>query len=219
MRSRKSAFAERPPKFGRRLKTASEQLAELDRAGQSLADLVALIQQGRGHLTRHLATELRALLCRGSGDVNPLLLRLAARYDLPVPMYAVPKHHGPPAIVRQAQKHLIGTAASIVRKLSAHQLMDVEQWLGQPCFRAEYEAAPGRSEWRSHSVKEVIQSTAAPLGPAHYDPDLPLELEQLYTLRSYEADALTDLLIRSALVTLPLCAYVLRRGRNEGEGS
>jgi hypothetical protein len=109
--NRRRKFSTAQPRPGRRLKTAAQEAADLRGAMESIGHLREQIRSGRVNLSGHLAAELRALLHWVADDqpdrnLNPLLLRMAAKADLPLPVYAFPDDlASAPAVLRDAASH------------------------------------------------------------------------------------------------------------------
>ena len=93
MQNRQRKFSTQPVKAGRRLKTLAEQAKDLFIASNNLESIANAIQLNQQkHLIGHLAAELRALTYwtkdnTREGSYNPLLLRMASKANLPLPVY------------------------------------------------------------------------------------------------------------------------------------
>jgi hypothetical protein len=205
-------------KKNRRLKTIGEQVAELQNAIASLVDLLVLIQNGRSHMLGHLATELRALVYWNGRNYNPLLLRVAGRFDLPLPVYMLQEKQGAPKILEDAQQWIKTNEPSILKTIPNQKIVDVQEWLNTPIQRALFkreqeETSSLHSE--TTTAKDLILDTATALGSAHYDEDLPDHLELIYRVNVFGTSTLTNFLLRSATVIIELGRFVLNNAMNK----
>src|SRR5207249_62168 len=185
----------------------------------TLVDLVSLIRQGKRHLIGHLAAELRALMYwyEKKKTYNPLLLRLAGKFDLPLPIFFL-KEENVPEIVSKANLHVRRGHASILKTFPTQRLADLQEWLGSTVLDLRVIKNTGgvsQSEHKALIAKDVILEMSTTLGTAHYDEDVPLLLEMLYQTRGPVADELTILLVEAATVVVELCDFVHERGREQ----
>lgn len=201
------------PKHKRRLKTLSEQLAELSRATRSLADLAAIVQQGRPHLIGHLATELRALVYWNGKNYSPLLLRLAGQLDIPLPLYALVDQSVPPTFGDSKLHVKTSEAANIIRTLPSQRLCDLQDWLEGIMLTASYASdvyamTPGQRG--DLSRKDLISKVATTMGSAHYDEDLPIDLELLFRIQGGpNSNEIACFLIYAANIVTAMSSHVL----------
>ena len=199
-------------KKNRRLKTIEEQVAELQNSIASLVDLLVLIQNGRSHMLGHLATELRALVYWNGRNYNPLLLRVAGRFDLPLPVYMLEEKQDAPKILEDAQQRIETNEPSILKTIPNQKIVDVQEWLKTPIQRARFERKQeGTSSLHSEmtTAKDLILDTATALGSAHYDEDFSDHLELIYRTNVFGVSTLTYLLLRSSIVIIELGRFVL----------
>lgn len=218
MEWRKNRYAnpKTTPKKNRRLKTLEEQTSELHSAIVSMADLVALIRQGSVHLTRYLAVELRALTYWDGKNYSPLLLRVAGRYNLPLPVYMLPWDTSPPAIIKEAQQRISTNAPSITKTIPNQVIVDIQEWLSSPLQTALIIREVNDTQVQQEdilTVKELILNTATVLGPAHYDEDLPDHLELLYQMNIFGSSAITNFLLQFSDIVINLGKYVLENAK------
>ena len=116
-------------KQNRRMKTESEQIEELKNALDALTEVVLLVTQGKNYMIGHVATALRSLVYWKGQNYSPLLIRLAGRFSLPLPIFAVLDSEEIPAIVSEANLHFSSQNASIVKEFPAHILVDLQDWV------------------------------------------------------------------------------------------
>jgi hypothetical protein len=193
---------------GRRLKSLTEQLDELARARDGLVLLVQLVRSGHLVMVGHVATSLRALLHWNGRSYNPLLLRLAGRFDLPLPLYIVPD--GKQAWVdRGLESHVVNHSPSLIHAENKHELVDIQQWL----ISHAVTIGLGQDQTSEWTVQRVILGTATTRGSAHYDEDVPQELDALAGIITGGGDQVTRLIGNAATVTIPLCEYVLSEAK------
>jgi hypothetical protein len=204
-RARKFSGGHAAPKLGRRSKSHEEQLAELVRSTHILSNLAILVQQGHTHLLGHLATELRALVYWNGRNYSPLLLRLSASANAPLPIYmiretdTVPVTDGLVGQIRRGEP-------SIVRIWPTQELADLQEWLESDVLSEQLAESANFVEL---NVKGVIAGVADSLGAAHYDPDLPSAIENLANVKGPITDEVTAILLLAASLTIPLSQYVV----------
>jgi hypothetical protein len=208
-RAERFASSKQAPRRGRRLKSTEEQVEELKRAAQSASDLANLILQGHTHLLGHLAAELRALLFWKGRQYDPLLLRLAARKNLSLPVFIV-REGGPLPVTNGLVAHVRRGMPSHMRFLPTHTLADLQEWLISP---AVSEPSSAKSDLATDplndmSVIEMIAGTADTLGAAHYDQDTPTALDILRSLQGPNGSEIIVALVEAARIVVPLCVTV-----------
>lgn len=210
--------AEKLVRAGRRPKTLDEQVAELQLAEANLADLTRLLREGRVHLRGHLAAELRALLHWDSrrlthlSNADPLLLRLAARAGVPLPLYAFMQD--PPDTLGVSLIHFRMDTASCSRAYPRQTLVDLQEWLLRPAM-SETQAGVKRDV----SALDVIRSIADTQGAAHYDTDMPLDIERLGLLQLGAHDTASEVLLTTAEIAGQLSGFVRAQHRHLAQGS
>lgn len=205
-------------KKNRRLKTIEEQVAELQNSIASLVDLVVLIQRGKYHLLGHLATELRALVYWNGRNYSPLLLRVAGRFGLPLPIYMLKEKQTAPRILEDAQQRIRTNEPSILKTIPNQEIVDVQVWLTAPIQNALIEREhEGTSsvQGETTTAKDLILDAATVLGSAHYDEDLPDHLELLYRFTVFGTSGLANFLLHSATVIIELGRFVLIDATNK----
>jgi len=210
-------------KPNRRLKSEAEQFEELRMSNRCLTDLAGAVANGNAHLTGHLATELRALLYwrdSKASSYSPLLIRLAGRLNLPLPIYQIPEGSPVPDIVLEASFRVRSGEPSLIKDIPSKELVDIQEWLRRVVIDVDFseQLADGVAAHRlSLTGKEVILDMATTRGSAHYDEDVPKALEALYSMHGPERDQLTRFLLETANITRALNEYII--GSAEGRGS
>jgi hypothetical protein len=206
----------KPPRAareGRVLVSGDEQVAQLRGELEFLFSLVAGVRAGRLALLPKVAGSLRGLLYweerkdgRLSPSYNPLLLRIAARADFPLPVYAQPDQR-PPAL--GGPTSIVLTNLAMLRPVYPNQiLMDVQEWLGLP-FGLKRTTSPPAEEVLT--AKDVIGQAANTLGGAHFDEDVPKHLDELRRLLTLGVDAVTSFLVLTAGTVVELGRFTLSK--------
>lgn len=219
------------PEKNRQLKTSAEQFIELYRAQQSLIDLNSLILDGHNHLLGHLVTELRALLFwpklnkdgRISNKYNPLLLRLAGRLDLPLPMYKIPEleempdFHEVSHLFEQFPSLFIPKEPSLFKSHPNHKLVDCQDWLSSCILkRNSINQETGEVIRQEFTVKCLIHEAANTLGTAHYDEDVPQMVQLLRELKVLETSQFVAVMLQISEITVNLAGYILHNAVLQG---
>jgi len=171
-RERRYAEPRQQAKKHRRLKSAAEQGAELLSATVALSELVRLVSMGKLHLLPDIATRLRALVYWSDNprsQYDPLLLRMAGRLSLPLPVFAYPdsltdldSDNGIPKPVYQFK----GYGATVQQTNPNQELMDIQEWLACPAQIERFgDLVPDTTDSakRSMTVKEVILQSSTTL--------------------------------------------------------
>jgi hypothetical protein len=204
------------PKAQRRLKTDDEQIDELSETLKALEDLARAVQAGNLRFLEDVAGRLRSAVYwqEGSKNYNPILLRLAGRLGLPLPVFAFPdKIPDEPPIIRDAAfQYTSPIHVTLQKTYPAQELMDLQQWLESEVQVQRFEEMHGsvaeRVE-RSVTAKQLILDFSTTLGNSHYDDDVPLALDALQILQAGQVNALSKFIIDVALVVVSLGRWVL----------
>jgi hypothetical protein len=177
----------RHARYDRRTKTTEEQVNELRAAIATVQHLCFAIQAGEMFLVLSLATTLRSLLFWKKGSqYDPLLLRLAAIQDLPLPTFAFPRWAARPSIIDQANYHLIPDIASLNRKYPGQELMDIQDALLNSVQIQRTQTVGSRKPTvDTLTALDLVTQTANMMGTAHFDPDVGLALDRLQCADSY----------------------------------
>jgi len=140
--------------------------------------------------------------------MDPLLLRLAARIDAPLPIYTLPEVAMPheDGLVSDVNPGL----PSILRRLPSQTITDIQEWLESIVFSYR-PTGSDVTDLRRLSAKDAIAGVADTLGVAHYDQDVPIDVETLARFFGPDTDALTHVLLTAASVVVPLSLYLQDR--------
>lgn len=197
------------PRDHRTMKTPEEEALDLRRAILSLQFLAEQVDQGKLYLLGHLATELRALIYwyRDTAErgYNPLLLRMASKADLPLPVYAF--DDGGPPVFPSSQYHFRSQVPQYIREFRGQRLMDLQQWLQTSALTQHHYPHPGATRSISHAA--LISEAANTLGCAHYDEDRSDYAEMLSRLGGHSAAILPQYMENIAYVVSTLGGWVL----------
>lgn len=195
-----------PPRQGRRIKTHAEEAGELSDAVTTLDAELVMARHGDKIAARAAATRLRALVYwpNDQGSWNPLLLRIAARYDLPLPVYAEPpgdpQDLGLPAPIGHVRHLMVGCE----RPFSTFGIVDLEEYLASAL---ETVVVNGSDE--TVSVGEVVAAVAN-TEYVHYDRDVPLVIDRLRSQVYLEVDLVDRLILSVGPAVSELARWVAR---------
>lgn len=202
------------PRQGRRAKTLSEQLEELRNSIRTLDDLATLVSRNHTHLVGHLAVEIRALVFWHGRQYDPLLLRLAASRDLPLPLFVLRDVPLPQISIRPSAHIRFGEPA-IQRSFPSHVLVDLQDWLSQLVVTEDATTIGTPTDIREASVMSTIAAVADTLGAAHYDRDTLTTLDVMRSFYFQDISSVVSLLLRTVEVLIPLSEYVIDRTSSE----
>jgi hypothetical protein len=220
---RKQFFSvSRAPDSSRRSLSDEEQVAALESEVKALRDLAGQVSGGKRYLLPKVAGALRGLLywkMRANNTLqpsyNPLLLRIAARAEVPLPVFAFPDDRGSrPQVVDEAQFHFINNVPTHYQLFPAQKLLDLQEWLNTPISTERFTSvivAPATVM----TVKDVIEATANTLGGAHFDEDVPKSLDTLLQLKLEDVDFLTRFLLAISDTVVALGDYAARKWREK----
>jgi hypothetical protein len=224
-RKQRYANPKQQAKKDRRLKSTAEQSKELQNAIVALSDLVGLVSTGKLHLLADIATRLRALVYwddKPRSQYNPLLLRMAGRLALPLPVFAYPDSvtdldigDGGP----QPVYHFKGYGATVQQTNPKQELMDIQEWLESPAQIERFgDLLLGTTDGakRTMTVKEVVLESSTIFGTAHYDDDVLESLDRLRRIKATEVEMLAMFLISVASTVVGLGRFVLGELQKEG---
>lgn len=195
----------------RRLKTEEEEIEQLKNAIISLRDLINFVKIGESHFLGNIAVTLKTLVYWQEGlDSNSLLLRLAGRKGLPLPVFALPHFKDQkPEILKQANYLYDNFQLSIQKKILTQELMDFQDWLKSDIqIERSMEGVPKN---RVIMAKEVIFESANALGISSEDEDIAQAWDQLRESKMMGIDLLSRFLISTAEVTVALGIFVIEQ--------
>jgi hypothetical protein len=199
------------------------ELRRLRDATNVLRDAIQGVTEGRGHQLGVVALGIRTLVDQQfdrhgapKRTSQPLLLRVAARLGLPLPVFA---NRNSPAdlaeleeITGQSNFSCHVTPARTRQTCLGERLCDIEDWLDEPAMTPLNGPLPKRT------VGQLLSATANKFGFAHYDPELPDDLHRLNRNFLGGASILERLLFVSGQTVLELAEWVLRQAEDKSSG-
>jgi hypothetical protein len=191
-----------------RHKTVSEEAEDLRNAIKVLEHLQDTIAGGNSSLVGTLATELRALVywcapaTSKSKAYNPLLLRMASKADLPLPVWVIEQTTRSP-IIATATVHITPDIPTIRRRLRTQKLTDLQEWLERGVLRIG--GGPGKVE----VIRDLIAERAVTSGGAHYDDDVSESVSVLENIEVGQTEIMTWLLCATAALIIEISEWVL----------
>lgn len=205
-------------KSNRRVKTDFEEIEDLRR---SLASLRLLLERSKDNdlfLAGHLAAELRALVYWVKDDdrsYNPLLLRIANKAHLPLPVYGFRELIPLPSNIPIPRLHLVGNGLTLTKSAPKHELMDLQDWLLTEAIQLNVFSLPDRSRSITNAV--FISEAANTLGCAHYDEDTSEFFDEMFKMGT-NVEAYYSYLFHIADGVSVLCEWVLFKLQQAGIG-
>jgi len=163
---------------------------------------------GHYHLLGTLAGEMRACVywqkdAQPDRSYDPLLLRMASRADLPLPVFFVPEVPRPPIVDDAILHHIPANGPRVVRQFKTDEICDLQHSLRNSILRLG--PAPGRTI----SGIEAIAELAHTMGAAHYDTEASEFLEVLQRLESGQGDQLFVFMCQTSSSLISLSEWVL----------
>ncbi|MEA5513171.1 hypothetical protein [Nodularia sp. UHCC 0506] len=184
-----------------RTKTIYEQINELKNATFLLNDFSNRIQNGEHQFLGALAAELRAMLYwNGRKTYNPLLLRLAGKFSIPLPIYLMKEDAIDPILSFSPLVDFSLKEASIYKEFKTQNLTDIEDWLDRVVLVSQNETV---------TTKDIILNASTKLGSAHYDEDIPENLDILLNSKDSQFNQIESFLLRTASIVIHLSQYVI----------
>jgi hypothetical protein len=201
MDNRRQKFSGAPVlRAGRKPKSLKQEAEDLITATDNVISLAnTIISNGQKQLIGYLAADLRALVYwtrddRREAGYNPLLLRMASKADLPLPVFALSDPLGLiPGVGGDAKFLVAPVIAGLVHYSASLTLMDLQEWLNTDFAVFRHDPGEPQQSERRVSFKEIISETANALGAAHYDEDIS---ETVDTMKEFLVDN-TDSLART----------------------
>jgi hypothetical protein len=185
----------------RRLKTSEEEANNLCNSIAHIKELLQRIESGEraGYLLGTLATEMRACICwphpkrdaKEDKNWNPLLLRMASKADLPLPVYSLSRSEAEAEaktpLLKETTLRLVPDPARIERRYVRDQICDLQEALVNTMLRI----GP-MPTGRTIIAVDLIRELAHTEGAAHYDRDASEFVDVLKEIEAFDADALTS---------------------------
>lgn len=212
--NRKAKFSTGTIRAGRRPKTPGEEADDLQRSAQILGVVGEQVLHGQTALIGTLAGEIRASVywekdTAPDRGYSPLLLRMASKADLHLPVYP-PAKFGKPLnpLYSDADFGDMGEVASFMGD-PRWPVCDLQEWLRSPKFHYGSGSPPV-------SVKQLIAETANTLGAAHYDADVSEAVTVPRNVVSGHLNILAQFLGETAVNLSALSQWVLGELKSKG---
>lgn len=217
--NRKRKFANPTPPRGaaRRLKSIDEQADDLRNSIAAIANAIKSLHENNNRWPVNvIAGELRALVgwhadSASEATHKPLLLRMASKDELPLPVYATRLAEPTDPIYKEAIGSFRGVAVTVVKIRPEQELMDFQDWMkgSAPHFVLN---PTGDATAVSHSMtaKDMLFETAHTLGSAHYGEDANIIIDAMRSLGSAHLDFHTKVMLGIAETVVVLASWVLR---------
>ena len=209
IQNRRTKFAHTStPRPTRRPKTLEEQAIDLRTATLRMKHLQQGVIAGHHHLLGTLAGEMRACVywqkdAQPDRSYDPLLLRMASRADLPLPVFYVPEVPRPAVVNDAILHHIPANGPRVLRQFKTDEICDLQQSLKNTILRLG--PAPGRTI----TGIELIAELAHTMGAAHYDPEASEFLDVLQQLQSGQGDQLLAFMCQTAGTLIALSEWIL----------
>lgn len=191
-------------KLGRRISTFQEQVNQLVESCNELKEQLASVQKGQLRGIQIILPALRALLFwpDKSGPYNPLLIRIAGVLQVPLPVYALPSEQNEEfkQLISKAVLQISNNKPSIIQKMPNQVLMDFQEWLHLETFVLNE---------KSYRMKDVIFEAANTMSIAHFDDDIPLQIDFLKNNTFFGFDGLAIFVISVTETTIALAEYLV----------
>jgi len=111
--------------------TLHEELRNLEEVLRSLSDDLVAVVSGKDYKWRAIRAALRELMCTGGKNYNPLLQRVAAALDQPLPIYANRKVKIPLKFHSEVGYGYFGCK----KNKASNVLIDLDEWLQRHVVR------------------------------------------------------------------------------------
>lgn len=212
-RSNHFAGTQREARENRRSKTIDEQLIELEDELQALEELSEQVRAGKNHMLTKVAGSLRALIYwqEKNGKLvfsyNPLLLRMAGRLELPLPIFTLPPDQEKITdIISDINLYYSPDKASLTKDNHLQVILDFQEWLMMEVGEIYINSI---NQKRTLTRKDVILEAANTLGGSHFDEDIPIGLDVFKSSNFLNKNFLSSILLNASDVVCGLGEYVI----------
>jgi hypothetical protein len=210
--NRKAKFATPKPigSTHRIRKSIEDETKDLKGSVVRLRDITQQVLNGKSYLLGTLAAEIRALVHWKKDAArelaSPLLLRMASKGDMPLPVFFI-KHRPLPPMDSSPAIHFEPEVPRRFPIFPTDELQDLQDWLESPVLTI------GPSPARTESALRIISELANTAGGAHYDEDSSEHVELLRTILAFHMDALMRFVCETALLVASQAEWVLSQLR------
>ena len=214
---RKNRFIDLPSstKSERREKSEIEQVKELSDITKTLDDTFKEWLTGKEYLFMSLLSLLRSLLCHKIIEknnkpitYNPLLFRIASFKSLPLPIYAMPVNTQIPQNILDISDntlyHIIANEATLTKKCNPQVIMDFQEWINGEVIITFKDRKP-----IFYSVNNLLLESSNTIGGSHFDPDIPLRIDFLKNLTSFDIDLIKRIVSNTVQISTFFCKYLI----------
>ncbi len=164
-------------------------MEELSNSIESLQSHQVTFQEKENLYLANILPILRTLLFwpdgKGLGSIyNPLLLRIAGYYDLPLPVYVMSdrlKETMDNPLFSGAITHRTLNVPSLIQKHSNEKLLDIQEWLEMEILIDRNDSSPKAYRW-----KDLIFEGANSSSFTHFDTDIPIFIDSLKSALSWD---------------------------------
>lgn len=197
----------RPPRSGRRLKTAAETTAELSEAVEALELHLVGIRAGNRALIGDVTSRLRALVYWDADRpdnpaYSPLLLRTAGRAGIALPVWANAPERWGMGILAEAAYALPDTRPYIEQRMPGQRVMDLQQTL------MHVVQIDRTDPTLTMTLLEAI-GLAANTQAVHHDEAIPLPIDRLSDQVFIDRDLLEDVIVSLGDVVAALGRFTI----------
>jgi hypothetical protein len=169
------------------------------------------IRAGNKFLLGTLAGEMRASIYWPTGrdakpdsQWNPLLLRMASKADLPLPVYCVPEDTAPSPAIADRELRLSLDTARIFAIFPHEEIFDLQSVLVRPLVVRSIQIPNN-----TISGRDLIKELAHTMGAAHYDTDTSEFVELMAAVIGGQGDQVTSFVCETASTLVALSEWVL----------
>jgi hypothetical protein len=208
MQLRRSKLSPQVQALGRRTLSLHEELQNLEERLASLSEDLVAVASGRKHRWHTLRATLRELICnQGGKNYNPLLQRVAAMLDQPLPIYASRKVKVSIKFYTKFDFAYFG----LKKNKESNVLVDLDEWLQRSVVRHQ-----DGDDVDTYSFNRLIAQAAEVLGGAHAAPEVRSTWDNVRSLRRADGGTILDqFFIDLTAMTAQLGRWLLAHGRTK----
>lgn len=211
-KKRMALRAEAPIRADRRPRTPAEERAELIDAAAKLDLECGKARTGDRAAATGMSSVIRGLVYwpNDRPTWDPLLLRIAARHDLPLAVFAEPSGDTPEVgDAEHPVRHVRGLIVGCERPVETFRLIDLEEFLSSP-----FETVRVNGVDQTVSVGDAVAAVAN-VEHAHYDRQVPLFIDRLRSDVYLNIDLLDRVILSVGGVVSELARWVAREASEE----
>jgi len=210
--NRRAKFISPPQtRIGRKSKSVEAEAEDLRSSSLRMNHFVEGIRGGNTFLLGSLAGEMRASIywpdgrdAKPDAQYNPLLLRMASKADLPLPVYCVPEAAPLPPAVADTVLQVDMDTPRITAIFPHEKIFDLQSVLLRTLVVRSIQIPGGKISGRN-----LIRELAHTMGSAHYDPDASEFVDLLGAIIGGQGDQVTSFMCETASTLVSLSEWVL----------